>query len=28
MAHLRNLEVRGLVRELPGEPSRWVLVPA
>jgi glyoxylase-like metal-dependent hydrolase (beta-lactamase superfamily II) len=28
MAHLRNLEVRGLVRELPGEPSRWELVDA
>ena len=26
MAHLRALEVRGVVRELPGEPSQWQLV--
>lgn len=26
MAHLRDLEVRGVVREIPGEPSRWELV--
>ena len=26
MAHLRNLEVRGVVRELPGEPTHWELV--
>jgi hypothetical protein len=25
LAHLRTLEVRGVVRELFGEPSRWVL---
>jgi len=25
MAHLRALEVRGVVREVPGEPSRWEL---
>jgi glyoxylase-like metal-dependent hydrolase (beta-lactamase superfamily II) len=26
LAHLRTLEVRGLVKEIPGEPSRWELV--
>jgi glyoxylase-like metal-dependent hydrolase (beta-lactamase superfamily II) len=26
LAHLRALETRGLVREIPGEPSRWELV--
>jgi glyoxylase-like metal-dependent hydrolase (beta-lactamase superfamily II) len=26
LAHLRTLEVRGIVREIFGEPSRWVLV--
>lgn len=26
MAHLRALEVRGVVREVPGEPSHWQLV--
>ena len=26
MAHLRTLEVQGVVREEPGEPSHWVLV--
>jgi hypothetical protein len=25
VAHLRTLEHRGVVREEPGEPSRWVL---
>jgi hypothetical protein len=28
LAHLRTLEVRGVVRETFGEPSRWVLVDA
>jgi glyoxylase-like metal-dependent hydrolase (beta-lactamase superfamily II) len=26
LAHLRALEVRGLVKEVPGEPSRWEIV--
>ncbi len=26
MAHLRTLEVQGIVREIPGEPSRWELL--
>jgi hypothetical protein len=26
MAHLRTLEVQGVVHEVPGEPSHWVLL--
>jgi hypothetical protein len=26
LAHLRALEIRGIVREVNGEPSRWELV--
>jgi hypothetical protein len=26
LAHLRALEVRGVLREIPGEPIRWEVV--
>jgi hypothetical protein len=26
LAHLRELEVRGLVKEVPGEPSVWEII--
>jgi hypothetical protein len=28
MSHLRALENRGVVREIPGEPSQWLVVDA